>query len=198
MFELGYTGSVTHKLWKRFDQNEDAFAVVGGAPGPRPFQNFLHGMLTSKNEGGSDFNGLSAKLEQRSRNGLFYLVNYQWSKNLDNNSGEADANDTSYSTHFSFDRSYSNYDTSSRAVGSAGYELPFGRGKRFLNQRRHRQCRLPAAGRFSPSSSFAPDFPSRSPAGPALALAALMFHNGPTWLRAAPMANFPNAARPMV
>ena len=53
VFELGYTGSVTHKLWKRFDQNEDAFAVVGGLPGPRPFQNFLHGMLTSKNEGGS-------------------------------------------------------------------------------------------------------------------------------------------------
>ena len=134
VFELGYTGSVTHKLWKRFDQNEDTFAVVGGAPGPRPFQNFLHGMLTSKNAGGADFSGLSAKLEQRSHNGLFYLINYQWSKNLDNNSGEADANDTSYSTHFSFDRSYSNFDTSSRAVGSAGYELPFGNGRRFLNR----------------------------------------------------------------
>jgi hypothetical protein len=103
-------------------------------PDRGPFQTFLHGMLTSKNAGGSDFNGLSAKLEQRSRNGLFYLVNYQWSKNLDNNSGEADANDTSYSTHFSFDRSYSNFDTSSRAVGSAGYELPFGNGRHFLNR----------------------------------------------------------------
>jgi hypothetical protein len=133
VFELGYTGSVTHKLWKRYDQNEDAFAVVGGAPALRPFPDFLHGMLTSKNEGGADFNGLSAKLEQRSRNGLFYLVNYQWSKNMDNNSGEADANDTSYSTHFSFDRSYSNYDTRSRAVASGGYELPFGTGKRFLS-----------------------------------------------------------------
>lgn len=133
LFELSYTGSVTHKLWKRFDQNEDSFATVGGSPAARPYQNFLHGMLTSLNEGGSDFNGLSAKLEQRSRGGLFYLVNYQWSKNLDNNSGEADANDTSYSTHFSFDRSYSNFDTRSRAVGSAGYELPFGKGKRYLS-----------------------------------------------------------------
>jgi hypothetical protein len=133
LFELSYTGSVTHKLWKRFDQNEDSFATVGGRPAPRPYQNFLHGMLTSLNEGGSNFNGLSVKLEQRSRGGLFYLVNYQWSKNMDNNSGEADANDTSYSTHFSFDRSYSNFDTRSRAVGSAGYELPFGKGKRYLN-----------------------------------------------------------------
>jgi hypothetical protein len=133
LFELSYTGSVTHKLWKRFDQNEDSFARVGGPPAPRPYQNFLHGMLTSLNEGGSDFDGLSVKLEQRSRGGLFYLVNYQWSKNMDNNSGEADANDTSYSTHFSFDRSYSNFDTRSRAVGSAGYELPFGKGKRYLS-----------------------------------------------------------------
>ncbi len=40
VFELGYTGSVTHKLWKRFDQNEDTFAVVGGLPGPRPYPEF--------------------------------------------------------------------------------------------------------------------------------------------------------------
>jgi Carboxypeptidase regulatory-like domain/TonB-dependent Receptor Plug Domain/TonB dependent receptor len=133
VFELSYTGSVTHKLWKRFDQNQNAFPVVGGPAGAQPYPNFLHGLLTSLNEGGSDFNGLSAKLEQRSRNGLYYLINYQWSKNLDNNSGEADSNDTSYATHFSFDRSYSNYDTQSRAVASAGYELPFGKGKPFLN-----------------------------------------------------------------
>ena len=64
--------------------------------------------------------------------GLFYLVNYQFSKNLDNNSGEADANDTSYSTHFNFDHSYSNFDVRNRAVGSLGYELPFGNGRHFL------------------------------------------------------------------
>jgi hypothetical protein len=132
LLELTYTGSVTHKLWKRYDQNEDAFATVGGAPVGRPYQNFQHGMLTSANEGGSNFNGLSAKLEKRSSNGLFYLVNYQWSKNLDNNSGEADSNDTSYATHFNFDRSYSNFDSPHRVVGSAGYELPFGANKKYL------------------------------------------------------------------
>jgi hypothetical protein len=132
LFEITYTGSVSHKLWKRYDQNEDAFATVGGLPGARPYQNFLHGMLTSANEGGANFNGLSAKLEKRSNNGLFYLVNYQWSKNLDNNSGEADSNDTSYSTHFNFDHSYSNYDSPHRVVGSAGYELPFGANKKYL------------------------------------------------------------------
>jgi hypothetical protein len=132
LFELTYTGSASHKLWKRYDQNEDAFSAPGAAPGARPYLNFLHGMLTSANIANSSFNGLSAKLEQRYHNGLFYLVNYTWSKNLDENSGEADANDTSYATNIKFDRSYSNFDTPHRVVGSAGYELPFGKGKNHL------------------------------------------------------------------
>ncbi len=154
-------------------------------------------MLTSLNAGGSDFEGLSAKLEQRSRNGLFYLVNYQWSKNMDNNSGEADANDTSYSTHFSFDRSYSNYDTTSRAVGSAGYELPFGKGRPFLNTGGIAECGLRAAGRFSPSFSCAPDFRFRLQEDPDRALAAPMCRSAPTLLLDAPAASSPSAAQPL-
>ena len=75
-------------------------------------------MLTSATVGNANFNGLSVKVEQRNRNGLYFLGNYQWSKNLDNNSGEADANDTSDSTNFKFDHSYSNLDTRNRAVGA--------------------------------------------------------------------------------
>ena len=132
LFELSYTGSATHRLWKRYDQNEDSIVTIGGLSTTRPYPHFLHGMLTSYNVGNANFEGLSAKLEQRYNSGLYYLVNYQFSKNLDNNSGEADSNDTSYSTHFNFDHSYSNYDVRNRAVGSLGYELPFGTGKRYL------------------------------------------------------------------
>lgn len=130
--EITYTGSSTHRLWKRYDQNEDSFPSIGATPGMRPYTNFLHGMLTSANIANASFNGLSAKLEQRYQGGLFYLVNYTWSKDIDENSGEADANDTTYATHISFDRSYSNYDSPQRFIASAGYELPFGRGKEHL------------------------------------------------------------------
>ncbi len=133
-FEIAYTGSSTHRLWKRYDQNEDIFNPNGTSTGVRPYPNFLHGMLTSATRASASFNGLSAKLEQHSNSGLFYLVNYQWSKNLDNNSGEVDANDTSYSTNFAFDRSPSNFDVRNRASGSAGYELPFGAGKTYLQK----------------------------------------------------------------
>jgi hypothetical protein len=134
LFELAYTGSTTHKLWKRYDQNMGDIPRVDGVTpaGASPFPAFGVGMLTSATVGNSAFNGMSAKLEHRSSKGFYYLVNYQWSKNLDNNSGEADSNDTSYSRFFGFDRSYSNFDSPHRSVASWGYQLPFGKGQRWL------------------------------------------------------------------
>lgn len=134
LFELAYTGSATHKLWKRYDQNQGVITKVDGLTpaGPSPFPAFGVGMLTSATVGNSAFNGLSVKIEHRSARGLYYLANYQWSKNLDNNSGEADSNDTSYSRFFGFDRSYSNFDNPHRFVASWGYALPFGKGQRWL------------------------------------------------------------------
>jgi len=140
MLELAYTGSESHKLWKRYDQNEDLLVPGlnsnGGSNttnvGVRPFPAFQHGILTSRNAASANFNGGSVKLEKRNKGGLYYLGSYQWSKNLDNGSGEVEANDTAYSTDFSFDHSLSRFDVRNRAVFSGGYELPFGKGKAFL------------------------------------------------------------------
>lgn len=140
IFELAYTASATRKLWKRYDQNMDllfpGYTSSGGSnptnAGVRPFPQFQHGILTSRNAATANFNGLSAKVEKRAKNGLYYLASYQWSKNLDNNSGEVEANDTSYSTNFGFDYSYSRFDVPHRAVISGGYDLPFGKGHNLL------------------------------------------------------------------
>ena len=139
--EFAYTGSQTHKLWKRYDQNMDLLVpgVIGlmanGQPqsntfnqGVRPFPAFNHGILTSSTEASANFNGGSVKVEKRNKNGLYFLGSYQWSKNLDNNSGEVEANDTSYSTNFAFDHSYARFDVRNRSAVSGGYELPFGKG----------------------------------------------------------------------
>jgi hypothetical protein len=140
IFELAYTASATRKLWKRYDQNMDllfpGYTPSGGSnptnAGVRPFPQFQHGILTTRNAATANFNGLSAKVEKRASHGLYYLASYQWSKNLDNNSGEVEANDTSYSTDFGFDYSYSRFDVPHRAVISGGYELPFGKGHAWL------------------------------------------------------------------
>ena len=140
--EFAFTGDTTHRLWKRYDQNEDTFnltpvTLANGVSvftdtGVRPYPNFLHGMLTSSTRASANFTGGSVKIEKRSRNGLYLLGSYQWSKNLDNNSGEVEANDTALANNFNQDHGYSRFDVRNRAVISGGYELPFGPGKAFL------------------------------------------------------------------
>lgn len=148
IIELAYTASATHHLWKRYDQNMDLLYPSGNpyvsnytnaatstsAPttGVRPYPIFNHGILTTATKASANFNGGSVKVEKRTSNGLYFLGSYQWSKNLDNNSGEVEANDTSYSTDFAFDHSYARFDVRNRAVISGGYELPFGKGHAYL------------------------------------------------------------------
>lgn len=135
ILELAYTGSNTHKLWKRYDQNQclQYPFVLNANPTvcTRPYPAFGQGILTSTTFGASNFNGGSVKVEKRAHNGLFILGSYQWSKNLDNSSGEAGSNDSSFATNTAFDHSYSNFDVRNRAAISGGYELPFGKGKAF-------------------------------------------------------------------
>jgi hypothetical protein len=136
LLEMAYTGSNTHHLWKRYDQNMYIqYPFIVPTTFVRPYPQFGQGVLTSTTLGGANFNGGSIKIEQRTKKGLYYLGSYQWSKNLDNISGEAGANDSSYATTTAFDHSYSNFDTRNRAVISGGYELPFGKGKAFLQDR---------------------------------------------------------------
>jgi hypothetical protein len=141
ILELAYTASATRKLWKRYDQNMDLLSPglnsSGGSNttnvGVRPFPAYQHGILTTATAATANFNGGSVKVEKRAKNdGLYVLASYQWSKNLDNNSGEVEANDTAYSTDFAFDHSYARFDVRHRAVISGGYELPFGMGHTML------------------------------------------------------------------
>jgi hypothetical protein len=135
ILEVAYTGSDTHLLWRRFDANEDLFGagVPDEAPTQvRPYNSFSHGMLESANVGHANFQGASIRFEQRPVHGFYYLGVYQWSKNEDDESGEADANDTSFSNNLEFDRALSNYDQRQRSSISGGYNLPFGQGQRFL------------------------------------------------------------------
>jgi hypothetical protein len=133
--EFAYTGSNTHKLWKRYDQNQciqfPFILPTDPTACTRPYAQFGQGILTSTTFGASAFNGGSVKVEKRAKNGLFILGSYQWAKNIDNSSGEAGSNDSSFATNTAFDRSYSNFDVRNRAAISGGYELPFGKGKAF-------------------------------------------------------------------
>jgi hypothetical protein len=132
VFEAAYTGSSTHKLAKRFNQNELDFGTTPAIQ-RTPYPQFQAGLLTSANDGNANFEGLSLRLEKRYSAGLFFLANYQFSKNIDNNSGEVEANDTAYRTNKGLDRALSRYNQTHRSAISVGYELPFGKGKHWLS-----------------------------------------------------------------
>src|SRR5262245_35923435 len=134
VLEVGYSGSNSHKLWKRFNQNQAEFDPTGTIPlqNRLPFPKFDAGILTSANDANGHYNGGFVKMEKRYANGLFLLSSYTFSKSIDNNSGEVEANDTRDRHNKRLDRGRSRFDQRHRFGASFGYELPFGPGKRLL------------------------------------------------------------------
>jgi hypothetical protein len=84
----------------------------------------------------SGYNSLQAKLEKRFSSGLSYLASYTWSHNLDNSIDPLGGGD-SYRmweiipiTH---EITNANYDVRQRFTFNGSYELPFGRGRKFMS-----------------------------------------------------------------
>jgi len=130
--EVAYTASHSYNEHKRYNINQ---AQPGTTPIAQrvPYPAFQSAILYSSDAGWARFEGLSLRLEKRYSDGLFFLTNYQLSKNTDNGSGEIEANDTAYAWNLNADEGYSRYDQRHRAAFSAGYELPFGPGKPYLS-----------------------------------------------------------------
>src|SRR5262249_8103334 len=98
-----------------------------------PYPAFQSAILYSSDAGWARFQGVSFRLEKRYTDGLFFLANYQLSKNTDNGSGEIEAKHAAVRWNLNAEESYSRYDQRHRAALSAGYELPVGPGKRWLS-----------------------------------------------------------------
>ncbi len=132
LVEVAYTGSRSYNEHKRYNINQ-------GRPGTTPiatrvpYPAFQSAILYSSDAGWARFNGLSFRAEKRYSDGFFFLGNYQISKSTDNGSGEIEANDTAFAWDLNADEGPARYDQRHRAAISGGYELPFGRGKRWLS-----------------------------------------------------------------
>ena len=106
LVEVAYTGSKSYNEHKRFNINQ---ARPGTTPIETrvPYPAFQSAILYSSDGGYASFNGVSFRLEKRYSSGLFFLANYQLSKNSDNGSGEVEANDTAFAWDLAADESYS-------------------------------------------------------------------------------------------
>ena len=90
--------------------------------------------------GNGNYHSLQTKAEGRSRNGVNYLVSYTWSKSIDNgvaplatNNGRGATQGPQDVFNLGAERGPSATDVRHNLVGSMTYQLPFGKGQRFLS-----------------------------------------------------------------
>ncbi|MGA2147322.1 MAG: TonB-dependent receptor [Bryobacteraceae bacterium] len=102
----------------------------------RPWPFF--GTITLYPPGASvDYDGLALKAEKRYSNGLVLIASYTWGHDLDTGNGMSLNDDTSSIRdpyNLALDRGNAAYDLRHSLVASFNYDLPFGKGKHWLNR----------------------------------------------------------------
>lgn len=143
---LAYVASHGYNLLFPVDINQVPESKLGlndakGATNARPypqFQGLGGGGSGGTNNAVSNYNSLQASVQKRLTSGLEFNVNYTWSHMLDtiDSSGwGSSAGSVNYQNAYDPAANYgpSNFDVRNAFKGSAIYDLPFGRGRRFLN-----------------------------------------------------------------
>ena len=116
-------------------------AAVGNTQGSCvPFPDF-GGAGWHATFGQSYYHGLQVKLEEQYSNGLTYLFAYTWSRTMSDAGDLLNGGSTGSNRAFDipglgpmFDWGRADFDLRNVVHFSGGYELPFGKGKMFLNQ----------------------------------------------------------------
>jgi hypothetical protein len=132
VLDAEYTGSQGNKMPQRRNLNAGRVDPTGTIPIAQrvPYPQFGAGMLITYNGGWSSYNALTAKIERRYASGLYLLGSYTWQKNLD--LGATDDFSTISVDFKKWDKGHSTFDVPHRFIASFNYELPFGRGKKYL------------------------------------------------------------------
>lgn len=141
LVDVAYVGNRSVKLIILGDYNQarpnNATDPAAGTPlqQRRPFANYSF-IQASFNGGWTNYHAFQAKLERRFSDGLYLLNSFTWSKAMDNAAGHLEANfgDNSRGNirNLANDKGLSNYDQPFNNTTSVVYDLPFGKGRRYL------------------------------------------------------------------
>jgi len=144
VLDISYTGNFARRMLRLRNDNQ---AVVEGIANGNPILAFPYPNLNSgtqhayleyaANDGNSNYDGLLVSLRHRFQKGLAFGISYTWSHDLadyvDNlTSGVQAIPENSY--NYSAEKSNAQIDIRERFVAYGTYNLPFGKGQRFLNQ----------------------------------------------------------------
>lgn len=130
--ELNYVGSVSRHQFIQPVANTARLPAPGPIQPRQPYPQYGGTFSNSTNIGNASYNALQLRVDKRLSHGLSFLGSYTWSKSLDlQSSGQAGGIVTIYDLRREWGPS--DYDFKHLLVLTSVYELPFGKGKPFLN-----------------------------------------------------------------
>jgi hypothetical protein len=137
LLEAKYLGTFGRHLSSLpISMNQILPSQLGGAgtQSQRPFPQFTNVTIDYPAFGSSSYHALALRAERRYNNGFQFLVNYTYSKFMDNVNGVSNNTDPSYEDYYNrrLDKARSSFDVPSLFSTNVIYELPFGRGKQWL------------------------------------------------------------------
>ncbi|HYM06897.1 MAG TPA: TonB-dependent receptor, partial [Terriglobales bacterium] len=136
LFETAYVGAKGTHLQVLVDHNQDPTPGPGSVQSRRPYPQY--GPFTSiENHGNSSYHSLQVKAEKRLSYGLMFLSAFTYSKSI-NDQPEICCNSPwpQNSYNLTSEKGLSDFDNRLRWVSSFDYELPVGKGRRYLNSSR--------------------------------------------------------------
>ncbi|MDX1982356.1 MAG: TonB-dependent receptor [Bryobacteraceae bacterium] len=139
--EVGYMGSKGTKLDWRNRPNQAVLDADPARPTPLasrlPFRAFAPTANTITRDGFSNYHAFIARVERSFSNGLSFLAAYTGSKSIDNSSFAGNVGAQPAEAQNAYDRNaekgLSYWDVPQRLVVSYIWDLPFGKGRRWLN-----------------------------------------------------------------
>ncbi len=135
LLDVAYVGNHGLKLQGFLNANQMNPSVITNGKFTRPFGNWPSDITAAVNEFYSNYNALQVRYEQRMVGGLTLLNSFTWEHSLDNASASLEGNTPSPqdANNLRADYAQSDYNLPIANVTSLVYELPFGRGRRFLS-----------------------------------------------------------------
>ncbi len=133
LVEVAYVGSKATHLGTMLDYNQDPTPGPGDPDLRRPYPQF--GSFSSMvNRGNSNYHALQLKADKRLSHGLMFLSSFTFSKSLNDQPEICCSSPTPQNTYdLSHEYGRSDFDQKFRWVTSFDYQLPVGKGQRFLN-----------------------------------------------------------------
>ena len=142
-FQAGYVTTLARHL-ETFPGNNNITSLEPSSVNATtlvPFPDFGRNSSQAETSGSSHYHALQTRLENQFRNGLSFLATYTWSKAMSDagdllnggsdNVGYIAASVPGFGIHYNY--GLANFDIRNVFHFSGGYELPFGKGKKYMS-----------------------------------------------------------------